>query len=99
MSVDTEPALDETEPGPQTGHHSRVRRDYGYAASTRMEMIHDLAARDLTYKQIGRKYGRKENAVKQFAHQNKAEIAQRRAELLVVCMPCAMERSRPGQRP
>jgi hypothetical protein len=61
----------------------RVRRDYGYAAATRMEMIHDLAARDLTYKQIGRKYGRKENAVKQFAHQNKAGIAQRRAELLV----------------
>jgi hypothetical protein len=92
MSVDTrEPAVDDGELGPQTRnghpipdwHYSRVRRDYGYAASTRLEMIHDLAAKNLSYAQIGAKYGRKENAVKQFAFQNKREIGQRRAELLV----------------
>jgi hypothetical protein len=75
MTVDTR------EPAP--AGYTRPIRGYGYASSTRMEMIHDLAARDLTYKQIGRKYGRKENAVKQFAIYNKAEIAVRRAELLM----------------
>jgi hypothetical protein len=91
MSLDTrEAAVDDGEraqtrngvPIPDW-HYSRVTRDYGYTASTRLEMIHDLAARDLTYAQIGAKYGRKRNAIQQFAFQNKREIAQRRAELLV----------------
>lgn len=39
-----------------------MTRDYGYTALTRLEMIHDIAARDLSYAQIGRKFNRKENA-------------------------------------
>jgi hypothetical protein len=89
----------EIEPGPGTRnghpipdwHYSRVTRDYGYSHFTRQELIYDLAARDLPYWRIGLKYGRKENAIKQFAFQYKKEIAAKPAELLaglkVACAP------------
>ena len=38
-------------------------------------MIFELAMGDLTYRQIGVKYGKSENTVKQFAWYHKGEIA------------------------
>ena len=47
----------------------------------RQRMLFDLAACELSYRQIGAKYGKTENNVKQLAWYYRAEIAKRRARL------------------
>jgi hypothetical protein len=49
---------------------------------------------------LGLEYGRKRNAIQQFAFQNKREIAHRRAELLVgLKAACDGRLQYPGQHP
>jgi hypothetical protein len=60
-----------------------------------MRMVLDLAAGEVTYRQIGARYGKKENAVKQFAFQNKVEVAKQPAWLYAkLHLACDGERRR-----
>jgi hypothetical protein len=58
-----------------------VIRPVGYSHRTRAEMIFLIATGDYSYRQIGARYGRNENAVSQFAFDNKDAIHKERARL------------------
>ena len=58
-----------------------VIRPVGYRYGTRMEMIFLIATGEYSYRQIGARYGRNENAMRQFAFDNKVAINQERARL------------------